>query len=116
MPCSRAYRIAPIFPSMPRTPNPPGIRIPSTPSSSAAAPSGSSQASLITQRMFTWASLAKPPALSASAGDKYASGRSTYLPTSAIVMLWAGRCTRRSRSSHSFQSTSWNGSISRRTT
>ena len=31
MPCSRAYRIAPIFPSMPRTPNPPGIRTPSTP-------------------------------------------------------------------------------------
>ena len=70
MPCSRAYRIAPIFPSMPRTPKPPGISTPSTPSSSAAAPSGSSQASLITQRTFTWASLAKPPALSASAGDR----------------------------------------------
>ena len=29
--CSRAYRIAPILPSMPRTPKPPGIRMPSTP-------------------------------------------------------------------------------------
>ena len=68
--CSRAYLIAPILPSMPRTPNPPGIRMPSTPSSWLAASSGFSQSSLVTQRIVTLASLPKPPAFSASAGDR----------------------------------------------
>ena len=60
--CSRAYLMAPILPSMPRTPKPPGMRIPSTPSSWPAASSGFSQSSLVTQRMVTLASLPKPPA------------------------------------------------------
>ena len=70
MPWVRAYSIAPILPSIPRTPNPPGISTPSAPSSSLIAPSGVWQWSLGTQRMLTWASLAKPPARSASAGER----------------------------------------------
>ena len=70
MPFSRAYRTAPILPSMPRTPNPPGTSTPSTPSRCLAAPSGVWQSSLGTQRMLTRASLANPPARSASAGDR----------------------------------------------
>ena len=70
MPFSRAYRIAPTLPSMPRTPNPPGIRMPSTSARCRAAPSAVWQSSLVTHRMFTRASLANPPARSASAGDR----------------------------------------------
>ena len=70
MPCVRACRTAPIFPSMPRTPNPPGTRTPSAPSSWRAAPSAVWQSSLVTQRILTRASLANPPARSASAGDR----------------------------------------------
>ncbi len=67
---SRACRIAPTLPSMPRTPNPPGMSTPSTPSSSRAAPSTVSQSSLLTQRMLTRASQAKPPARSASVTER----------------------------------------------
>lgn len=113
---SRACRTAPSLPSIPRTPNPPGTRTPSTPSSSRLAPSGVSQSSLFTQRMCTLASLPNPPCRSASVTDRYASGRSMYLPTSAIVTSRAGLWTRRSSSSHDPQSTSRNGRSRRRTT
>ena len=116
MPRSRAYRIAPSLPSMPRTPNPPGISTPSTPDSAAAAPAGVAQSSEGTQRISTRVRCANPPARSASVTDRYASGRSTYLPTSATVTVRFGRCTRSSRSPQTVQSTSRNGRPSRRTT
>ena len=87
MPFSRAYRAAPILPSMPRTPNPPGMTTPSTPASAAAAPAGVTQSSLGTQRSCTRARWPKPAARIASLTDRYASGRSTYLPTSATVTV-----------------------------
>src|SRR5256886_847231 len=115
-PCSRAYRAAPILPSMPRTPNPPGITTPSTPARAWAAPVGLTHSSLGTQRNCTRARCAKPAARTASDTDRYASGRSTYLPTIATVTASLGWCTRSSRSSQALQSTSRNESPSRRTT
>ena len=50
---SRAYFNAPSFPSIPRTPNPPGTQIASTPSSAALAPSSVAQLSLATQTIST---------------------------------------------------------------
>ena len=47
-----------------------GTSTPSTPSSCRAAPSGVWQSSLVTHRMLTRASLANPPARSASAGER----------------------------------------------
>ena len=101
---------------MPRTPNPPGISTPSKPDSTAAAPAGVSQVSDATHTTSTRAQWANPPARSASVTDRYASGRSTYLPTTPIRTVSFGLCTRASRSPHTVQSTSRNGSPSRRTT
>ncbi len=70
MPCSRANFSAPIFPSMPRMPKPPGMTMPSRVPSALAAPSGVSHSSEGIQRMLTWVSCANPPALSASVTDR----------------------------------------------
>ena len=70
---------APSLPSIPRTPNPPGTQIASTPSSDFAAPSEVSQSSLATHLIFTFALLENPPARRASVTERYASGKSTYL-------------------------------------
>ena len=67
---SRAYLRAPTFPSMPRTPNPPGTQIASRFLSSASAPDGGSQSSLAIQTISTFALLAKPPALNASVTER----------------------------------------------
>src|SRR4029453_6223175 len=81
-----------------------------------AAPSPVWQSSEPTQRITTFAWLAKPPARSASQTERYASGRSTYLPTSAIVTSSFGWGTRASRAVQRVQSTSRNRRSSRRTT
>src|SRR6266511_993772 len=103
MACSRAYRAAPILPSMPRTPNPPGITTPSTPDSAVAAPDGLTQSSLRTHRTSTRARWANPAARTASVTDRYASGRSTYLPTIATVTVCLGGRTWSTRSSQHLQ-------------
>ena len=113
-PVVRACDSAPSLPSMPRMPKPPGTQIASTPASCAAAPSGVSQASDGIHRTSTRASWAMPPCRSASVTDRYASGRSMYLPTSPTVTVRDGWWTRVSSVSQSDQSTSWNGRSSRR--
>ena len=55
---------------MPRTPNPPGTQMPSTSASCFAAPSGVSHSSEGIQRIETFDSAAKPPALSASVTER----------------------------------------------
>ncbi|CAB4694114.1 unannotated protein [freshwater metagenome] len=67
---SRAYFNAPSFPSIPRTPKPPGTQIASTSPRLAAASLSVAQLSLGTHLMFTLAKLAKPPARSASVTDR----------------------------------------------
>ena len=71
---------------MPRIPKPPGTQIASTSESDARAPSALSHSSLAIHFKFTFALFAKPPARSASLTDRYASGRSTYLPTRPMVI------------------------------
>ena len=63
---SRAYVNAPSFPSMPRTPNPPGTQIASTSDKAFFAPSTVAQSSLAIHFNSTFALFAKPPARSAS--------------------------------------------------
>ena len=92
------------------------MTIPSTSPSIRAAPSADSQLSEGTQRMTTRARWANPPARSASQTERYASGRSMYLPTSAMVTSSLGWCTRSSRSFQTVQSTSRKRRSSRRTT
>ena len=87
---SRAYFKAPSFPSIPRTPKPPGTQIASTSPKFAAASLSVAQLSLGTHLIFTLAKLAKPPALSASVTERYASGRSIYFPTNATVTSTLG--------------------------
>ena len=118
MPCSRAYRTAPILPSMPRTPNPPGMHD-AVDAGERARPrrSAVSQSSLGTQRMLTRASLAKPAARSASRHrqvgvgqvDVLADQRDGDLVLRVVHPLAAGRPS-------VVQSTSRNGRPSRRTT
>ena len=80
---SRAYLIAVILPSIPRSPNPPGTRIPCTsPSTSATLSSFSSSES--THLIFTVACWKIPPCFKASTTEIYASCSWIYLPTSAI--------------------------------
>ena len=74
------------------------------------------QVSAGTQRIATRDRCANPAARTASVTERYASGRSTYLPTMATVTDLVGRCTRSSRSSQLVQFTSRNGRLSRRTT
>jgi hypothetical protein len=64
----RAKRTASIIPGVPRSPNPPGTRIPFTPSSRCTA-FGCSKVSLFTQSKRTRTRLAMPPCVSASAND-----------------------------------------------
>lgn len=90
--------------------------VPWTSESAAAAPCSVSQSSEATHRISTLARCLNPPARNASATERYASDRSMYLPTNAIRTVSCGSCTRRSRSSHSVQSTSRNGRLRRRTT
>ena len=59
MRCSRAYRTAAIMPSMPRSPKPPGTRMPLQPASRSAV-LASVRVSESTHRMSTTASLAVP--------------------------------------------------------
>ena len=113
--CSRQWAIAPILPSMPRTPKPPGTTTASTPAKCSAAPSGVSHRSEATHFTAAFTPWAKPPARIASATDRYASGRSTYLPTSATVTSCSGSCTFSSNPPHSPQSMSRKGSPNRRT-
>ena len=108
--------MAPILPSMPRMPKPPGISTAWTSSSAAAAPPSVSQSSEATHRISTLARWLNPPARSASATERYASDRSMYLPTNATRTVSRGSCTRCSRSFHCVQSTSRNGRLSLRTT
>ena len=108
--------MAPILPSMPRMPNPPGISTACTSLSTAAAPLSVSQSSEATHRISTLARCLKPPARRASATERYASERSMYLPTNAIRTVSLARAPARSRSFHCVQSTSRNGRLSRRTT
>ena len=68
MPRSRARVAARIMPRVPRSPKPPGTRIPSAPSSSCSPPACSS-ASASTQRMFTRSRCLKPPAQRACSGS-----------------------------------------------
>jgi hypothetical protein len=68
--CSRAQRSAPTLPSIPRTPNPPGTQIASTPLSDRRAPSGVAHSSEATQRSRILASLWKPPARNASVTER----------------------------------------------
>ena len=63
---SRANRTAAIMPGVPRSPNPPGTRMPLTPSSRDTA-SGCSNTWLSTQSSTTRTRLATPPWVSASA-------------------------------------------------
>ena len=69
-PRSRAQRRAPILPSMPRTPKPPGTRMASTPPSAVLAPASVRQSSEATHRMSTLASCRNPPARRASVTDR----------------------------------------------
>ena len=67
--CSRAYRMAEIIPSIPRSPKPPGTRMPSAPASiSAALPSVTASES--TQRSFTLTPFSMPPWVRASTTDR----------------------------------------------
>ena len=66
----RAYVSAPILPSMPRMPNPPGTQMPSTSPRCWAAPASVAHSSDGTQRRCTLASWAKPPARIASATER----------------------------------------------
>ncbi len=66
--CSRANRTASILPSVPRSPKPPGTRMPCTPSSRAMA-FGRSNTWLSTQSRCTRTRLAMPPWASASFSD-----------------------------------------------
>ena len=67
---SRANCKAPNFPSMPRTPNPPGTQMACTSFSASVAPFTVAQSSLATHLIFTLALFANPPARSASVTDK----------------------------------------------
>ena len=66
---SRAYRTAEIFPSMPRSPKPPGTRMPSAPARSRAAFS-SVTVSESTQRISTFTSFSMPPWVRASTTER----------------------------------------------
>ena len=98
--CSRAYLRAPILPSRPRMPKPPGTRIASILRSWWSASSSVAHRSAATHLMLTFTLFAKPPARRASETDRYASGRSMYLPTRPTLTSAAGRCTASSRRSH----------------
>ena len=65
-----AHLRAPTFPSIPRTPKPPGTRTASTPPRALVAPASVVQVSEATQRILTLASWWKPPARSASVTDR----------------------------------------------
>ena len=67
--CSLAYRTAEIIPSMPRSPKPPGTKMPSTPESTSAA-FWSVTVSESTQRIFTLTSFSIPPWVRASTTDR----------------------------------------------
>ena len=66
----RAKVSAPILPSSPRTPKPPGTQIASTSLRCRDAPCGVAHSSEGIQRMWTLASWANPPARSASATER----------------------------------------------
>ncbi len=66
---SRAKRTASILPSVPRSPKPPGTRMPLTFSSLATASVSLSKISLSTQSRLTFTLWAMPPCVSASASD-----------------------------------------------
>ena len=85
---SRAYFAVRIFPSMPRSPKPPGTKIASKPFSNSTPRVSISCESI--NLMFTVKRFFKPPCFSASITDLYASGNSTYLPTIPIVTSPAG--------------------------
>ena len=84
MPCSRAIRAASILPSIPRSPKPPGIRMPSASSIAAqdllVVHASRSRPSRPRRRQ----PCSKPEWRSASTTDRYASSSCTYLPTRAI--------------------------------
>ena len=67
---SRAYVSAPSFPSIPRTPKPPGTQIASTSDRAFLAPSVVAQSSLAIHFNSTFALLAKPPARRASETER----------------------------------------------
>ncbi len=69
MPSSRAYRAAAILPSIPRSPNPPGITMPSR-SFSRPAPSRPSTSSAEISSMSTFAPWKKPEWLSDSMTER----------------------------------------------
>mmetsp|Transcript_10287 Transcript_10287/g.38139 ORF Transcript_10287/g.38139 Transcript_10287/m.38139 type:complete len:353 (+) Transcript_10287:527-1585(+) len=111
---SRAYCAARIFPSVPRSPNPPGTRMPSTdltlPHASSYATSfstrcASSSIPASTHTICSLRSLATALCISAFVTDRYESPKPVYLPTIAMVTgtvtlshLFA-RCAQASRSS-----------------
>ncbi len=81
---SRAYCIAAILPSIPRSPNPPGTSIPLTsPRTCATFPAVSSSEG--THFIFTLLLWAKPPCFNDSTTLIYASWSEVYLPTSATL-------------------------------
>ncbi len=87
---SRAKRVASIFPSIPRSPNPPGTRIPSAEPSNSLTFSRVTSSALI-QSISMALLKAKPACFNASATEMYASRNSTYFPTSAIFVVFS-RC------------------------
>ena len=86
---SLAYLAAVIFPSIPLSPKPGAINIPSWPPSNSSTFSFSIS-SEDTQLTFTLHSFLAPPCIKDSAIDLYASWSSTYLPTRAIFTSFVG--------------------------
>ena len=88
---SRANLTAAIFPSEPRSPNPPGTKMAFIGSSAVAMSSSDcSNNSASIHLMLTLTRLDKPPCVKASLRDLYASARPTYLPTTPMVTSPSG--------------------------
>mmetsp|Transcript_3181 Transcript_3181/g.11503 ORF Transcript_3181/g.11503 Transcript_3181/m.11503 type:complete len:327 (+) Transcript_3181:525-1505(+) len=107
--CSRAYLAARIFPSTPRSPNPPGTRMPSARFSLAQASSyvraslrscsgwSSSAATQIRSSLWPAATAACSRALRM---DRYESESPVYLPTTAMPTFFVSVSSRSARSCH----------------
>mmetsp|Transcript_38821 Transcript_38821/g.95980 ORF Transcript_38821/g.95980 Transcript_38821/m.95980 type:complete len:305 (+) Transcript_38821:515-1429(+) len=109
-PFSRAYCAARIFPSTPRSPNPPGTKMPSLAFSCAHAvmylagsvfSCSTSRSCASIQLILILRSHAYEAWLSAIVTEKYASPNDVYLPTTAILVSTVSESTRAASERHS---------------